>query len=89
MRAPVALAILVILGAGAPAGAQSGEKVDAQLLLDLDLLRDTDVTGDRDLLRRMGVVERMRMLELLRVLDSAPADQGPRPADRPDQKGVK
>ena len=62
-------ALATILG-GPALAADSTDRPDAQMLLDLDLLREPDLTKNRDLYRRMGVVERMRMLEMLQTLDA-------------------
>ena len=83
-------AIQPLEGGGARA-ADSTDRPDAQMLLDLDLLRNSDLAKSRDLYRRMSVVERMRMLEVLPVLesDAQPVAGQPGPAPRRPESGGK
>jgi len=79
--APV-IAVLVALASQAHAADRPGDRVDAQMLLDLDLLAEGDPARHRD----QGVAERMRMLEMLGLLESpgtAPARHSSTPAARP------
>jgi len=79
--APV-IAVLVALASQAHAADRPGDRVDAQMLLDLDLLAEGDPARHRD----QGVAERMRMLEMLGLLESpgtAPARRSSTPAARP------
>lgn len=92
LAATVGLFVLAVqaLEGGRARAADSTERPDAQMLLDLDLLRQPDLAKSRDLYRRMGVVERMRMLEVLPVLESdAQPVAGPpaTPPRRPDSGG--
>jgi hypothetical protein len=77
------VAILAALATPARGAAQSADRVDAQMLLDLDLLAEGDPARHRD----QSLAERVRMLELLRLLESPAAAAPPRgpstPAARP------
>jgi hypothetical protein len=84
MRRMAALvAILAALATPARAAERPGERLDAQMLLDLDLLTEADPTRHRD----QSLAERMRLLEVLRMLESpagaAPARGSSTPAARP------
>ena len=92
MAATVGVLVLAIqaLQGGRARAADSTDRPDAQMLLDLDLLRNSDLAKSRDLYRRMNVVERMRMLEMLPVLESDPqpvSGQPVPPPRRPDSGG--
>ena len=83
------LAVQTLEGGRARA-ADSADRPDAQMLLDLDLLRQPDLAKSRDFYRRMNVVERMRLLEVLPVLesDAQPVSGQPvSPPRRPDIGG--
>jgi hypothetical protein len=77
------IAVLVALASPARAADRPGDRVDAQMLLDLDLLAEGDPARHRD----QSVAERMRMLEMLGLLESpagaTPARRSSTPAARP------
>ena len=82
-RMAALMTLLAALATPARAADRAGDRVDAQLLLDLDLLAEADPARHRD----QGIAERMRMLEMLGLLDSpagaVPARRSSTPAARP------
>jgi len=82
-RMAALIAVLVALASRAHAADRPGDRVDAQMLLDLDLLAEGDPSQHRD----QGLAERMRMLEILGLLESpagtTPARRSSTPAARP------
>lgn len=92
MAATLGVFVLAVqaLEGGRARAADSTDRPDAQMLLDLDLLRNSDLAKSRDLYRRMNVVERMRMLEVLQVLEADPQPVSGLPTPpprRPDSGG--
>jgi len=88
VRHGLALAVVLVVLAGARAGAAEPEAPpDAQLLLDLDLLAETK-PQERDLMRRMSVVERWRLLEMMRMLEARPAAESMPPPPPPPPPAV-
>jgi len=85
MAATFGVLVLAVeaLESGRARAADSTDRPDAQMLLDLDLLRNSDLAKSRDLYRRMSVVERMRMLEVLPVLESDAQPVSGQPVPRP------
>ena len=81
-RMAALIAILAALTTPARAADRTGQRVDAQMLLDLDLLAEGDPARHRD----QGVAERLRMLEMLGLLESpaatTPARRAPTPSGR-------
>lgn len=82
-RTAALIAILAALATPALAADRPGDRVDAQMLLDLDLLAEADPMRHRD----QSVAERLRMLEMLGLLESPAAATSSRrptaPAGRP------